>query len=1635
MGDAVVHTVGTKVWVKDEAESWVKAEVLRVAGEEIVLRTEKGVERTAKQSDCPLQNPDVHGVEDMTRLSYLHEPGVLWNLKLRYQLDDIYTYTGTILIAVNPFASLPHLYGPHMMDQYRGADLGDLSPHVYAIADAAYRQMRKEFKGQSILVSGESGAGKTETSKLIMKYLAYMGAFTGGGSQRSSRRSVEEQVLESNPLLEAFGNAKTVRNDNSSRFGKYVEINFNKEGSISGAAIRTYLLEKSRVVAVNNPERNYHIFYQLCDGASDSERVKWHLKAANEYRYLNQSTCYNLPNVNNAEEYKATIRAMTTVGLSPEDQEAIFRTVAGVLNMGNIIFVDSEDGEATVQAGASEEHLAATASLLGVDKAGLRKALSTRTRQTPEGPIVSPLNAKAASENRDSLAKIIYSKMFDWLVACINAAIGEDKNCAASVGVLDIYGFESFEYNDFEQFCINLANEKLQQHFNHHVFKQEQAEYEREAIDWSYIEFVDNQDVLDLIEGKMGIIDVLDEQCRFPTATRESLAQNLYSAQPCTESKRFSKPKRSMTAFTIDHYAGGVTYQCDNFLDKNKDFVVAEHQSLLQNSAFPFMTALFQDSTEQPAEAKDKGGRSYKAFKFNSVAGQFKKQLAELMDQLLKMEPHYVRCIKPNSYNKPSLFENSNALHQLRCGGVLEAVRINCAGFPSKRPYADFVDHFWPLAPTLLHSDADDQAIAKAIIDKSNITGYQLGKTKVFLRAGQMAMLDKLRTETLHAAAVRIQKHVRGFLQRKKYVRTLRAIVTIQAGVRGMFARKDARGRREVFAATLLQSVWRMHKARNDYQDTRRAVLLMQSLWRGHKTRQLYEGMRQQRASLCIQRYWRGYVARKQYRAVLRGALAVQCAYRSKVAKRELRKLKLDAREATKLLEDKKVLEVKLKEVQNTLEVVQNQRNELRQQLKDERAIVAEYQQRIKVLEAEKEDAVRAAGAAAAAEVAVLVLARDNSVQELENVKVELAQLGEKASKDKSDLERKLQVAQEYIQRMQLDKSDFEKRFSAMKDELITRLQNACSQRDEARGQVLELQAEMEKMREQMDRLKENIARDSSGLPVAVAALPAAVVAAAAATQNLPAPVSYPSTPGTPVVANGPAGAVRGVGTPSASFGKAMTDGVNYLLGYQGTPTSAGRPGVRGVDDETSRSPAVGAAGAESELERKTRELQAKQQAILAEKRKAEEEKLLSAVSGPATQLGFYKGKPLAALIIFRSCLQWRSFQLDRTSIFDRIIGVIGSQIEKQQDDNKCLAYWLTNTVTLLHLLQKNIKPASGNQYSRTRSGSVGAAAGRVFGGLFGRSPSSLANAEASIHGGGVGGFRQVEAKYPALLFKQQLDAFVQKIFPMMRDNVKKQITPMLSNCIHIPKGSARTLSSGRRGAAEQGAAAQTAVLSRAWNEILGVFDALLATVKENHVPRVLVQALFKQLFSFVNVQLFNQLLLRRECCSFSNGEYVKTGLAQVENWIQEAGTEYVGDSWDELKYIRQAVTFLVIGNKPKKSLDEITNDLCPVLSIQQLYRISTMYWDDKYNTETVSTEVLSRMKQAMVDSNSSSSHSFLLDDDSTLPFAAAEVLSHMDDKDLYIGLVVPDVLKEGDNASGFAFLEKELRFSQMQSG
>ncbi|KAL0437382.1 UNVERIFIED_CONTAM: Myosin-9 [Sesamum radiatum] len=719
------------------------------------------------------------------------------------------------------------------MAKYKEAPLGELSPHVFAIADAAYRAMINEGKSNSILVSGESGAGKTETTKMLMQYLAYLGG-----------------RKESNPVLEAFGNAKTVRNNNSSRFGKFVEIQFDKLGRISGAAIRTYLLERSRVCQISDPERNYHCFYLLC-AAPQKEIEKYKLGHPKTFHYLNQSNCFELVDVSDAHDYLATRKAMDVVGISQSDQEAIFRTVAAILHLGNVKFAKADENDSSVlENDESTFHLQTAAELLMCDPNALEAALLNRVMVTPEEVIKRSLDPNGAAVSRDGLAKTIYSRLFEWLVNKINSSIGHDPNSKCLIGVLDIYGFESFKSNSFEQFCINFTNEKLQQHFNQHVFKMEQEEYKKEEIDWNYIEFVDNQDVLDLIEKlKQYLMQLfLTGICRnlegsllflmrpgrvmlvclmFPKSTHETFSEKLY--QTFKSHKRFIKPKLSRTEFTIAHYAGEVQYQSDQFLDKNKDYVVAEHQDLLTASTCPFVAALFPPLPEETNKS------STKSSKFSSIGSRF----------------------------KSSIFDNANVMEQLRCGGVLEAIRISCSGYPTHKTFEEFLHRFGFLAPEVLEENNDEKVACQKILEKMGLEGaqvrkrparvsvddgVQIGQTKVFLRPGHMAKLDARRVQELGNAANIIQSEIRSDIARRRFV-ALRS------------------------AAISMQSAYTFHL------DSPFFFLLLVVL-----ARKFYKEMSMETAALKVQTKMRGYLFKKSYAGLKQSVIVLQTGIRAMAA-------------------------------------------------------------------------------------------------------------------------------------------------------------------------------------------------------------------------------------------------------------------------------------------------------------------------------------------------------------------------------------------------------------------------------------------------------------------------------------------------------------------------------------------------------------------------------------------------------------------------------------------------------------------------------------------------------------------------------------------------------------------------------
>ncbi|KAK1426784.1 hypothetical protein QVD17_15464 [Tagetes erecta] len=900
-------TVGSQVWVANPSVAWIDGEMLKIDGSEAEIRTSDGknvVTKLSKVYPKEMDYPD-GGVDDMTKLSYLHEPGALHNLAIRYERDKIYTYTGNILIAVNPFQSLPHLYDVHMMEKYKGAQFGALSPHVFAIAEIAFREMVNGGKSNSILVSGESGAGKTETTKMLMQYLAHV-----GGSKGTEGRTVEQQVLESNPVLEAFGNAKTVRNNNSSRFGKFVEIQFDKLGRISGAAIRTYLLERSRVCQISDPERNYHCFYLLC-AAPPEEVKKYKLGDPTSFHYLNQSNCYELVGVNDAHDYLATRRAMDVVGMSQQEQDAIFRVVASILHLGNLEFSKGEEiDSAILKDDKSKFHLQMTAELLMCDLHALEDALLRRVMVTPEEVIKRRLNPKGATISRDSLAKTLYSRLFDWLVDKINMSIGQDSKSNSLISVLDIYGFESFKTNSFEQFCINFTNEKLQQHFNQHVLRMQQEIYTKEEIDWSYIEFVDNKDILDLIEKKPGgIIALLDEACMFPKSTPDTFSQKLY--QTFQNHRRFIKPKLARSDFIIAHYAGEVHYQSDQFLDKNKDYIVPEHQDLLCTSKCSFVSGLFPPLRED----------AFKSSKFSSIGSRFKLQLQQLMETLNSTQPHFIRCVKPNNLLKPAVFENINVIHQLRYGGVLEAIRISCAGYPTDKGFTDFVNRFGLLVPEVLCANHDRKDACRKIMDKVGIRGYQIGKTKVFLRAGHMAVLDARRAERINTAIIIIQRMTRSYLIRKRFLAMANLALALQTLCRGKLAFKMYEDMRKTAVSTKIQTNFRRYTLRTSYTRLQHAVVLIQAGLRAMAARCELRYRRRHKAATKIEAKWRAHRDYTSYKKLTKATLATQCGWRGKVARRELQRLKMAVKDNGALQQAKENLEIQVKELTQRLEL------------------------------------------------------------------------------------------------------------------------------------------------------------------------------------------------------------------------------------------------------------------------------------------------------------------------------------------------------------------------------------------------------------------------------------------------------------------------------------------------------------------------------------------------------------------------------------------------------------------------------------------------------------------------------------------------------------------------------------------
>ncbi|XP_067322570.1 unconventional myosin-VIIa isoform X1 [Anolis sagrei] len=858
----------------------------------------------------PMHPTSIHGVEDMIRLGDLNEAGILRNLLIRYREHLIYTYTGSILVAVNPYQLLP-IYSPEQIRLYTNKKIGEMPPHIFAIADNCYFNMQRNNRDQCCIISGESGAGKTESTKLILQFLA---AISGQHSW------IEQQVLEANPILEAFGNAKTIRNDNSSRFGKYIDIHFNKRGAIEGAKIEQYLLEKSRVCRQAQDERNYHVFYCMLKGMTLEQKKMLGLRKAADYIYLSMGNCITCDGRDDSKEYSNIRAAMKVLMFTDTENWEISKLLAAILHMGNLRYearsYDNLDACEVVHSAS----LITAASLLEVEPQDLMNCLTSRTIITRGETVSTPLSMEQALDVRDAFVKGIYGRLFVWIVEKINAAIyrppsQEHKSVRRSIGLLDIFGFENFTVNSFEQLCINFANENLQQFFVRHVFKLEQEEYNLENINWQHIEFTDNQDALDMIAIKpMNIISLIDEESKFPKGTDATMLNKLNSQHKLNTN--YIPPRNNYeTQFGINHFAGVVYYETKGFLEKNRDTLHGDIIQLVHSSRNKFIKQIFQadvamylcgyaSSTfgQSPAptlkvlykrtdslmdtqraclrEARlfselardewnryllhEKGAETRK--RSPTLSSQFKRSLELLMRTLSVCQPFFVRCIKPNEYKKPMLFDRELCVRQLRYSGMMETIRIRRAGYPIRYTFVEFVDRYRVLMPGVkpAYKQGDlrgtCQRIAEAVLGKDD--DWQIGKTKIFLKDHHDMLLEIERDKAITDKVILIQKVVRGFKDRSNFLKVRNAALMIQRNWRGHNCRRNYGAMRIGFLR--LQALYRSRKLHKQYHMARRRIIEFQARCRGFLVRRAFR--HRLWAVFTIQAYARGMIARRLYK-------------------------------------------------------------------------------------------------------------------------------------------------------------------------------------------------------------------------------------------------------------------------------------------------------------------------------------------------------------------------------------------------------------------------------------------------------------------------------------------------------------------------------------------------------------------------------------------------------------------------------------------------------------------------------------------------------------------------------------------------------------------------------------------------
>ncbi|XP_078510883.1 myosin-1-like [Lissotriton helveticus] len=785
----------TSYFVMEPKEMYLKGVIQSRESGKVTVKTQSGLTLTVKDDEVfPMNPPKYDKIEDMAMMTHLNEATVLYNLKERYAAWMIYTYSGLFCVTVNPYKWLP-VYNPEVVSGYRGKKRQEAPPHIFSISDNAYQSMLTDRENQSILITGESGAGKTVNTKRVIQYFASIAASSDKKKQEPQpgkiQGTLEDQIISANPLLEAFGNAKTVRNDNSSRFGKFIRIHFGATGKLASADIETYLLEKSRVTFQLKAERSYHIFYQvMCN--KKPELIDMLLITTNPYDfgYVSQGEI-SVASIDDQEELMATDSAIDILGFNTDEKVGIYKLTGAVMHHGNMKFKQKQREEQAEPDGT--EVADKIAYLMGLNSADLLKALCYPRVKVGNEYVTKGQTVAQVYNNVGALAKSVYEKMFLWMVVRINQQLDTKQSRQHFIGVLDIAGFEIFDFNTLEQLCINFTNEKLQQFFNHHMFVLEQEEYKKEGIEWEFIDFgMDLAACIELIEKPMGIFSILEEECMFPKATDTSFKNKLYD-QHLGKCNNFQKPKpvkgKAEAHFALVHYAGTVDYNITGWLEKNKDPLNDSVIQLYQKASVKLLSFLYTSYGVEDTAGKKAGKK--KGGSFQTVSALFRENLNKLMSNLRSTHPHFVRCLIPNETKTPGAMDHHLVIHQLRCNGVLEGIRICRKGFPSRILYGDFKQRYKILNASAIPEGQfiDSKKASEKLLGSIDIdhTQYKFGHTKVFFKAGILGTLEEMRDERLAQLITRTQAMCRGFLMRVEFQKMMQrreSIFTIQYNIR-----------------------------------------------------------------------------------------------------------------------------------------------------------------------------------------------------------------------------------------------------------------------------------------------------------------------------------------------------------------------------------------------------------------------------------------------------------------------------------------------------------------------------------------------------------------------------------------------------------------------------------------------------------------------------------------------------------------------------------------------------------------------------------------------------------------------------------------------------------------------------------